>query len=94
MTVTLATLDKQSAILNQESTNTNECSNTTPENSALCEHSMTLDHKISWTSATILKTEKDLSKRLFLEIWLNNQKSHVMNRNDGKTFPSVYQKLL
>ena len=65
-----------------------------PENSALCEHSMSLDHKISWTNVSILKIEKDYKKRLFSESWFINRTPQVMNRNDGKTFPSVYQKLL
>ena len=32
-----------------------------PEKSALCEHSITLDHIIDWNEATILSTEKDYS---------------------------------
>ena len=65
-----------------------------PENSALCEHSMSLDHTIRWTNVSILKTEKDYSKRLFADSWFINKEPDVMNRNDGKAFPSVYQKLL
>ena len=65
-----------------------------PEQSALCEHSITLDHKIDWNGATILSKEKDHTKRIFMESWFINKKSHVMNRNDGKSFPSVYKKLL
>ena len=68
--------------------------NQLPQNSALCEHSMIFDHKIDWTSSTILKIEHDYTKLLFSESWFINQKQHVINRNDGKTLPSVYKKLL
>ena len=65
-----------------------------PEKSALCEHSISMDHVISWSEAKILKTENDYWKRLFLESWHINSKPHVMNRNDGNAFPSVYLELL
>ena len=65
-----------------------------PEKSALCEHSISKDHIISWSKAKILATESDYSKRIFLESWHINSKSHVMNRNDGSTFPAVYSDLL
>ena len=65
-----------------------------PEKSALCEHSITLDHLIDWREATILSTEKDYTKRLFAESWLINKSTNVINRNDGNTLPSVYKKLL
>ena len=35
-----------------------------PEKSALCEHSITLDHIIDWNEAIILSAEKDYTKRL------------------------------
>ena len=56
-----------------------------PEKSALCEHSITLDHLIDWSEATILSTEKDYTKPLFAESWLINKSSNVINRNDGNT---------
>ena len=65
-----------------------------PDKSALCEHSITLDHTIDWNEATILSTEKDHTKRLFAESWLINKSSNVLNRNDGNTLPSVYKNLL
>ena len=65
-----------------------------PEKSALFEHSITLDHIIDWSEATILSSEKDHPKRLFAESWLINKSSNVINRNDGNTLPSVYKKLL
>ena len=65
-----------------------------PEKSALCEHSIILDHIIDWNEATILSTEKDYTKRLFAESWLINRSSNVINRNDGNTLSSVYKKLL
>ena len=65
-----------------------------PEKSALCEHSITLDHIIDWNEATILSTEKDHAKRLFAENWLLYKSSNVINRNDGNTLPSVCKKLL
>ena len=65
-----------------------------PEQSALADHSMSMDHKINWEEAKILKLESDYFKRLFTETWYINSKSHVMNRNDGNSFPSVYYKLL
>ena len=68
--------------------------NQRPEQSALCEHSITMDHKINWNDASILHLEQDYTKRLFAESWFINKKSHVINRNDGKSFPSVYKKLL
>ena len=64
------------------------------EKSALCDHSIILDHKIDWNEATILSTEKVYTKRLFAESWLVNKSSNVINRNDGNTLPSVYKKLL
>ena len=42
--------------------------------SALCEHSITMDHIISWTEAEILKLETDYRKRLFFESWHINAK--------------------
>ena len=65
-----------------------------PEKSALCEHSITLDHLIDLSEATILSTEKDYTKHLFAESWLINKSSNIINRNDGNTLPSVYKKLL
>ena len=65
-----------------------------PEKSTLCEHSITLDHLIDLSEATILSTEKDYTKRLFAERWLINKNSNVINRNDGNTLPSVYKRLL
>ena len=65
-----------------------------PEKSALCQHTISMDHRINWNEAEILKLESDYSKRLFAESWYINSKSHVMNRNDGNSFPPVYQKLL
>ena len=65
-----------------------------PEKSALCEHSITLDHIIDRNEATILSTEKDYTKRLFAESWLINKSSNNINRNDGNTLPSVRKKLL
>ena len=64
------------------------------EKSALCEHSITLDHLIDWNEAAILSTEKDYTKRLFAESWLINKNSNVIHRNDENTLPSVYKKLL
>ena len=65
-----------------------------PEKSALCEHSITLDHIIERNEATMLFTEKDYTKRLFAESWLINKSSNGINRNDGNTLPSVYKNLL
>ena len=65
-----------------------------PEKSALCEHSITLDHTMDWNEATILSTEKDYTKRVFAESWQINKSSNVINRNDGNTLPSVYKKIL
>ena len=39
-----------------------------PEKSALCEHSITLDHIIDWNEATILSAEKDNTKRRCWEL--------------------------
>ena len=64
------------------------------EKSALCEHSISLNHTINWSEVKILKTETDYSKRLFAESWFINEKPEVMNRNDGHAFPLVYKKLL
>ena len=65
-----------------------------PEKSALCEHSITLDHIIDWNEATILSTEKDCTKCVFAESWQINKSSNVINKNDGNTLPSVYKKIL
>ena len=64
------------------------------EKSALCEHSITLDHIINWNEATILSTEKDYTKCLFAESWLINKSSNDINRNDGTTLSFIYKKLL
>ena len=64
-----------------------------PDESALCEHSISLKHTINWSKVEVLKTETDYLKRLFAESWFINEKPEVMNRNDGHTFPSVYKKL-
>lgn len=64
-----------------------------PEKSALCLHSISLDHVIAWSDVQILKVEPDFHKRLFAESWYINEKSPIMNRNDGLAFPSVYKKL-
>ena len=60
--------------------------NQRPDLSALCEHSITMDHIISWTEAKIPKLETDYRKRLSFESWHVNAKQHVMNRNDGSSF--------
>ena len=56
------------------------------EKSALCEHSITLDHIINWNEATILSTEKDYIKRLFAKSWLIIKSSNVININNGSIF--------
>ena len=68
--------------------------NQRPDLSAFCEHSITTDHIISWTEAKILELETDYRKRLSFETWHTNAKLHVMNRNDGSSFPAVYLDLL
>ena len=65
-----------------------------PNLSALCEHSITKDHIISWTAAKILELEIDCRKRLSLKSWHINAKPHVMKQNDGNSFPVVYLDLL
>ena len=50
--------------------------------SALCKHSITLDHIIDWNEATILSTEKDYTKGLFAESWLINKSFNVVNKNE------------
>ena len=65
-----------------------------PDLSALCEHSITMDHIIPRTEAKILKLETDYRKRLSFEICHINAKPHVMNQNDGSSFPAVYLDLL
>ena len=62
--------------------------NQRPDLSALCEHSITMDHIISWTEAKILELETDYRKRLSFESWHINEKLHAMNRNDGSSFIS------
>ena len=68
--------------------------NQRPDLSALCEHSITMDHIISWAEAKILELETDYRKRLSSESWYINAKPHVMNRKDGSSFPAVYLDLL
>ena len=65
-----------------------------PDLSVLCEHSITMDHTIPWTEAKILKLETDYRKHLSFESWHINAKPHVMNQNDGSSFPAVYLYLL
>ena len=67
--------------------------NQRPDLLSLCEHSITKDH-IIWTEAKILESETDYRKRLSFESWHINAKPHVMNRNDGSSFPAVYLDLL
>jgi len=40
-----------------------------PEKFTLCEHSITMDHRIDWPEAKILKVEHDYWKRLSFESW-------------------------
>ena len=68
--------------------------NQRPDLSALCEHSFTKDHIISWTKAKILEVETDYRKRLSFKSWHMNVKPHVMIRNDGSSFPAVCLELL
>ena len=68
--------------------------NQRPDLSALCKHSITMDHITSWTEAKILELETDYWKRLSFESWHINAKLHVMNRNDSSSFPAVYLDLL
>ena len=68
--------------------------NQRPDLSALCEHSITKDHIISWTEAKILELETGYRKRLSFESWHINAKPYVMNRNDGRSFPAVCLDLL
>ena len=63
----------------------NQC----PDLSALCEHSITMDHILSWTEAKIQKLETGYRKQLSFESWHINAKPHVMNQNDGSLFPAV-----
>ena len=44
------------------------------EKSALCEHSILLNHTINWSAVEILKTETDYSKRLFAGSSMRSQK--------------------
>ena len=64
--------------------------NQRPDLSALCKHSITLDHIISRTETKILEMENDYRKRLSFESWHINAKPHVMNRNDVNSFPAIY----
>ena len=58
-----------------------------PEKYVLCEHSITLDHLIDWRKATILSTEKNYTKHLFVKSWLINKSSNIINRNNGNALP-------
>ena len=58
-----------------------------PENSALCEHVILLDHVIDWANSRILKTESNFSKRLTAESWFILSRPKVINRSDGESFP-------
>ena len=68
--------------------------NQRPDLSALCEHSITMDHIIPWTEAQILELETDYRKRLSFESWRINAKPRVIYRNDSSSFPAVYLDLL
>ena len=68
----------------------NQC----PDLSALCEHSITMHHIISWIEAKILELETDYQKRLSFKSWHINAKPHIMSRNNGSSFPAVYLDLL
>ena len=65
-----------------------------PDQSALCEHSMTMDHKIDLENIIILNVETNYNKRLFVENCLINSKLNVINQNNGNSFLSIYKKLL
>ena len=68
--------------------------NREPEKSALCEHSIQLDHLIDWNNSKVLKTEAHYSKRLASEAWFIKSHPHVMNRSDGDRLPQVYRRLI
>jgi len=57
------------------------------EKSALCEHFITMKHRIDWPEAKILKEQYNYWKRLSFASWHINAKPHVMRRNDGSSFP-------
>jgi len=42
----------------------------------------------------ILKIEPNFSKRLTTESWFIHSQSKVLNRSDGKSFPTVYRLVL
>ena len=95
MIILLFTLAKLNETWNRDFQNTRKAIKyPRPENSVFCEHSITLDHIINWSKATILSTEKDYTKHLFAESWLMNKSSNVTKRNDRNALPSVYKKLL
>ena len=61
--------------------------------SALSQHVMDFDHRISWDNDKILKSESHAYKRRVAENFLINQKvclCYVINHNDGAYFPAVY----
>ena len=68
--------------------------NQRPDLSALGKHFIIMDHIISWTEAKILELETDYRKRLSFKSWHINAKPHVINRNNGSSFPAVYLGLL
>ena len=69
--------------------------NQEPEKSALCGHSIQLDHFIDWNNSKVLKTEAQYSKRLTFEAWFINSHLHVMNRSDDDdSLPRVYRRLI
>ena len=65
-----------------------------PEKSTFCEHSMSLNYHIDRTEASILKMERNYSKRFFIESWLINETPQIFDRNDRQDFPPMYKKLL
>ena len=65
-----------------------------PENSALCEHVILLDHVIEWANSQILKTESNFSKRFTAESWFILSRPKVINRSDSESFSIVYRSLL
>ena len=61
------------------------------ENStALCKHTITLDHELDWENSKVLTFETNNRKRRFIESFYINQKHNSMNDKKSIFMPAIY----
>ena len=63
--------------------------NQEPETSALCEHLMLCDYRVSWNGVVVLKYEENYYGRLTAERGFIHAHPYVINPSDGDSLPAV-----